>query len=241
MVHKVIDRCKETASTTGAGNLTLTGAVPGYVAMADTAFGLTANGDTSWFCAEAGAQWEVFLGTRLSATVLERTVVLASSDGGAPVNFTSPPVVFSTVPGRQFTPPVFSAYRLGNQTGVTNTTYVKVQLNAKEFDTAECFDSTTNFRHTPTRPGYYRYEWSVYGSGNSLFVGNAQLRKNGAVCKNGAWSAAFSNASLSGGVATVYMNGTDYVELFGYTAASSGNNFVAGAENTYLSGSYIGP
>jgi hypothetical protein len=38
------------------------------------------------------------------------------------------------------------------------------------------------------------------------------------------------------------MNGTtDYVELFGYTSASSGNKFTAGAENTYLSGSYIGP
>ena len=40
MAHKLIDRCKETTSTTGTGTLTLTGAVTGYVAMADATNGL---------------------------------------------------------------------------------------------------------------------------------------------------------------------------------------------------------
>ncbi len=75
MAHKVIDRCKETTSTTGTGTLTLTGAATGYVAMADATAGLTTDGDTSWFCAENGAEWELFLGTRVDSTHLARTEV----------------------------------------------------------------------------------------------------------------------------------------------------------------------
>lgn len=241
MVHKVIDRCKETTSTTGTGNLTLTGAVAGFVSVANSTTGLTSNGDTSWFCAEAGAQWEVFLGTRVSATELARTTLLASSSGST-INFTSAPTVFATVPASEFAPPVFSAYRSGNQTGLTNNTYLKVQLNAEEFDTAGCFDSATNYRHTPTRAGYYRYEWAIDCRGTSLTVGHSQLWKNGAKIKNGSWGAHSSAVSLSTGSALVYMNGsTDYVELYGYTSASSGNLFSSGSDNTYLSGSYVGP
>ena len=88
MAHKVIDRCKETTSSTGTGNLTLTGAVSGFVAMASA---LTSNGDTSWFCAENGTEWEVFLGTRVSATELARTTVLSSSNSGSAVSFTAAP------------------------------------------------------------------------------------------------------------------------------------------------------
>lgn len=241
MVHKVIDRCKETTSTTGTGNLTLTGAAAGFVSVANSTTGLTSDGDTSWFCAEAGSQWEVFLGTRVSATELARTTLLSSSSGST-VNFSTPPTVFSTVPAIAFTPPVFSVYRSGNQTGVTNNTYVKVQLNAEEFDTAGCFDSATNFRHTPTRPGYYRYEWTIDGRGTTLTVGHSQLWKNGAAIKNGSWASSASSVSLSTGAAVVYMNGTtDYIELYGYTTATSGNYFNAGSSATYLSGSYICP
>ena len=240
-VHKAIDRCKETTSTGGTGNLTLAGPVSGYVGVMDATYGLADDLDTSWFCAEAGTQWEVFLGTRVSATELARTTLLSSSTGSA-VSFSSAPTVFSTVPAVEFTPPVFSAYRSGNQTGIANNTYVKVQLNAEEFDTAGCFDSATNYRHTPTRAGYYRYEWAVYCNGTSLTVGHSQLWKNGAMIKNGSWAAHSSAVSISTGSATVYMNGsTDYVELYGYTAASSGNLFGSGAASTYLSGSYIGP
>lgn len=394
MAHKVIDRCKETTSTTGTGTLTLTGAVSGYVAMANATAGLTADGDTSWFCAENGSEWEVFLGTRVDSTHLARTTVISSSNAGAAVSFTAPPIVFGTVPAAKlsavgpslgasltsaqtftsavstkvafnteqfdngscydnattyrFTPnvaghyqvswlvtfkstgalsastyisqivkngavyansnyancaatvaalggsalvymngstdyleifavasgtgtltfgagtgetfftaflaalpgppllapkpvgPAFSAYRSGNQTGITNNTYVKVQLNAEEFDTDGCFDSTTNYRFTPTVEGYYHFEWAVDGRGTTLTVGHSKLYKNGAEHKSGGWAASSSAVSLSGGAATVYMNGsTDYVELFGYTSAASGNLFNAGPVATYLSGHFV--
>lgn len=240
MAHIVADRIKETTSTTGTGSLTLTGAVAGFKTIASR---LTADGDTGWFCAVNGSEWEVFLGTRSSASVLARTAVLASSNADAAVNFSAAPTVFSTVPGAKIaaTGPIFSAYRSGNQTGVTNNTYVKVQLNSEEFDTAGCFDSTTNYRFTPNVSGYYRFEWSVDARGTSLTVGHTQLWKNGALHKNGSWAAHSSNVSLSVGAAVVYMNGsTDYVELYGYSAASSGNLFSGGVSVTYLSGSYLG-
>ena len=240
MAHIVADRIKETTSTTGTGSLTLTGAVAGFKTIASR---LTADGDTGWFCAVNGSEWEVFLGTRSSASVLARTAVLASSNADAAVNFSAAPTVFSTVPGAKIaaTGPIFSAYRSGNQTGVTNNTYVKVQLNSEEFDTAGCFDSTTNYRFTPNVSGYYRFEWAVDARGTSLTVGHTQLWKNGELHKNGSWAAHSSNISLSVGAAVVYMNGsTDYVELYGYSSASSGNLFSGGASVTYLSGSYLG-
>ena len=243
MAHKVIDRCKETTSSTGTGNLTLTGAVSGFVAMADANIGLTTNGDTSWFCAVNGTEWEVFLGTRVNATTLARTTVLSSSNSGSAVSFSSAPVVYSTVPGSKIATngPIFSAYRSTDQTGVANGTYTKVRLDSEEFDSAGCFDNATNHRFTPNVAGYYRFEWSVQCNGSSLGVGTCALYKNGAVVKTGQYAAPAYSINISTGAAIVYLNGsTDYVELFGYITASSGHKFAGSQSSTFLSGSYLG-
>ena len=393
MAHKNIDRCKETTSTTGTGTLTLTGAVSGFVAVADSTSGLTTNGDTSWFLAENGAEWELFLGTRVDATHLARTdPPIASSNAGAQVNFTAPPIVFSTVPGaklsavgpsfsaylssaqtfttavttkvafnsehfdngscfdsttnRRFQPtvagnyqvswlvtfkstgalsvntytptlykngaiyansnyancaatvaalggsalvymngttdylevfavasgtgtltfgggtgettfsaylaalpgapmlapivapgPSFCAYRSTDQTGVPDSTYVKVAFNAEEFDNGNCFDSTTNGRFQPNVEGYYQVSWVVACDGTTLTVGHAQLHKNGTVVATGNWNTASSSVGLSSGSTVIYMNGTtDYLEVYGYSAAASGNKFRLGAAYTRFSG-----
>ena len=95
MAFKIADRVRESSSTTGTGAFTLTGAVTGFDTFASI---LNINGDTTWYCAQYGAEWEVGLGTRTSATVLARTTVLASSNADALVNFTAPPFVFITMP-----------------------------------------------------------------------------------------------------------------------------------------------
>lgn len=228
MAHKLIDRCKETTSTTGTGNLTLTGAVSGFVSMANAATGLTSNGDTGWFCAEAGTQWEVFLGTRVSATELARTTLLASSTGST-INFSAPPVVFSTVPAEKISTvgPAFRANRTTSAQGITNSTWAKVQLNAEDFDTANCFDSTTNYRWSPNVAGYYSLVWNVNlsptsGSGG---VSASALWKNGAEYSRGAQlnpSTATIAAIYLNGCDLVYMNGsTDYLELYAYMTGTS--------------------
>lgn len=243
-MHKNIDRCKETTSTTGTGTLTLTGAVSGFVAVSDATIGLTTNGDTGWFCAENGAEWEVFLGTRVDATHLARTAVLASSNSGSAVSFTAAPTVFSTVPGAKLSAPggpAFSAYlNTSNQT-VTTGVATKVAFNAEDFDTDGCFDSTTNRRFMPNVAGYYQFNWSVLAvpASGGLSQLMASLYKNGAEVKRGVQNAQTSGTIVAingGGSALVYMNGTtDYVEVFG-AAYGTTPYFLAGSAFCCFSG-----
>ena len=228
MAHKVIDRCKETTSTTGTGNLTLTGAVAGFVSVANSTTGLTSNGDTSWFCAEAGSQWEIFLGTRVSATELARTTVLSSSNAGAAVSFTAAPTVFSTVPAAALiaaAAPAFSAYLTTTNQTVTSGVEAKVTLNAELFDTAGCFDSTTNYRFTPNVAGYYAVSFAVnMGVTAANMSGSlAYIKKNGAVAAYGNFAAGDGNLnSLVAGQKLIYMDGvSDYIELFGVVSGTS--------------------
>jgi hypothetical protein len=218
MVHKVIDRCKETTSTTGTGNLTLTGAVAGFVSVANSTTGLTSNGDTSWFCAEAGTQWEVFLGTRVSATELARTTLLASSTGST-INFSSAPTVFSTVPGAKLSTvgPAFSAYRATSNQSVSSGVDTKVALSAELFDTGGCFDSTTNYRFTPNVAGYYAVAFAVnMGVGSGMSGALARIKKNGTPFAYGSFAAGDGNLNtVVVGQKLIYMDGsTDYLELF---------------------------
>lgn len=237
MAHKVIDRCKETTSTTGTGTLTLTGAVANFVAMADATAGLTTNGDTSWFCAENGAEWEVFLGTRLSSTTLARTTVISSSNAGAAVSFTAAPTVFGTVPASKLSTvgPAFSAIKNATQS-IAATTFTKVTFQVEEFDTDSAFDSTTNYRFQPNVAGYYQISGRV--GTTTVFAANSlvAIYKNGANHKAGVQP----NSSAYGMPvsALVYLNGdSDYVELYVYLSAAltlAGN----GQEN-YFQGAMV--
>lgn len=242
MAHKNIDRCKETTSTTGTGNLTLTGAASGFVTVAS---GLTTNGDTGWFCAEAGTQWEIFLGTRVSATELARTTVISSSNAGAAVSFTAAPVVFSTVPGVKMSAvgPSLSAYRATSDQGTTSATWTKVQLNAELFDTGSCFDSTTNYRFQPNVDGYYQVAWCIHiGAASGLTGSISALYKNGAIIANGTFTPGVSSVdSMTVGTKLVYLNGTtDYLELFGLAYGTT-IVFKFGDDATYLTAHFVCP
>lgn len=218
MAHKLIDRCKETTSTTGTGTLTLTGAVAGYVAMADATGGLTADGDTSWFCAESGSEWELFFGTRVDATHLARTTVLASSNSGSAVSFTAAPTVFSTVPAKVLNPgPAVRVRRATSDQTITTGVWTKIQLNSEEVDTAGCFDPTTNYRWTPNVAGYYQTSFAVeFSAAGALSAIITSAYKNGTADHYGSYSPGVSSvAGASAGSGLVYMNGTtDYLELW---------------------------
>lgn len=94
------DRVKETSTTTGTGTFTLAGAVAGF-----QAFSTIGNGNTTYYAivAQTPGDWEVGIGTYASAgNTLARTTVLASSNGGAAVNFASGiKEVFVTYPAGQ--------------------------------------------------------------------------------------------------------------------------------------------
>jgi hypothetical protein len=88
MAHIVADRVKETTTTTGTGNVTLAGAVSAFRTFAS----VMANNDTCFYAIhhQSANEYEVGFGTFISATpAIARTTVIASSNGGAAVNFSA--------------------------------------------------------------------------------------------------------------------------------------------------------
>ena len=87
MALVLADRVQETTTTTGTGTVTLAGATTGY-----QSFAVIGNGNTTFYTIadQGGANWEVGIGTYTSSgTTLSHDTVLASSNGGALVNFTA--------------------------------------------------------------------------------------------------------------------------------------------------------
>ncbi len=134
--------------------------------------------------------------------------------------------------------PAFSAYQGTSQT-LTSTVYTKIALNTERFDTNNNFDSTTNYRFTPTVAGYYQINYNFYATTTSTltsFVG--VLYKNGATYEYSSINQINSLQAASGS-SLVYMNGTtDYLELYLQLqgtgtltagATSGGTNFMSGS------------
>jgi hypothetical protein len=134
--------------------------------------------------------------------------------------------------------PAFSVYRSTNQTGVSNNTFVKVQLNTETFDTNSNFDPSTNYRFTPTVAGYYQINGSVsFETSSSLSRIFCSIYKNGSEAYRGTDINATGIQVVVGGL--VYLNGsTDYVELYGW-ATGTGILFYGQAQSTYLTGCLV--
>lgn len=140
--------------------------------------------------------------------------------------------------------PAFRAYRNTSQQSFSANTATKIQLNAESYDTDSCFDSTTNYRFTPNKSGYYQITGSIQFSG-----ANATTIKEGYIYKNGSqYSKLFSSngsgtpgASFAGGGSDlIYFNGTtDYVELYVYDSDGAARNVVNGESLTYFNGVWI--
>jgi len=100
MALVLADRVQDTTTTTGTGNVTLSGSPPaGYQSFA-TGVG---NGNTTYYTITGGSEWEVGIGTYISAsTALSRDTVLASSNSGNLVNFSAgTKTVFVTYPAEK--------------------------------------------------------------------------------------------------------------------------------------------
>jgi len=139
--------------------------------------------------------------------------------------------------------PAFRAFRNTSVQNVSGSTWTKVELNGETFDTDSCFDSTTNFRFTPNKAGYYKFTGSVDGEAQvaTTVFGRAAIYKNGSVAAQGVKAPAFGDEFASQVSDLIYLNGTtDYVELYGFIAAGSVNeNFINGTSVTYFEGVWI--
>jgi len=127
--------------------------------------------------------------------------------------------------------PAFSAWQSSAQT-LSAATFTKIQFQTEEFDTANAFDSTTNYRFTPQVAGYYQVSSAISNNTGTQTV--ITIYKNGADFKRG------NNGSLFGDSvsALVYLNGsTDYVELYGYLVAGGALNI--GGNLTYFQAAMV--
>lgn len=134
--------------------------------------------------------------------------------------------------------PAFGAYRSSNQT-ISGSTYTKIQLNLEEFDTNNNFDSTTNYRFTPTVAGYYQINGGAALSASTMTVVIVGIFKNGSEFKRGVDVRASQSEGSCVVSSLIYMNGsTDYLELYAYITASSGTPTILGSSHviTYLNG-----
>ena len=116
--------------------------------------------------------------------------------------------------------PAFSAYKNSAQTAFSG--FAKVKLDFEEFDTANCFDSVTNYRFTPNVAGYYQVNGCVTRAVTNCDL-SVNLYKNGALFKYG--NTAYVSIGSMTGAWLVYMNGsTDYLELYAYMSVSQDLN-----------------
>ena len=140
--------------------------------------------------------------------------------------------------------PAFSAYLSSNQTGISASTWTKVNLNTKIFDTNSNFDNTTNYRFTPTIAGYYTISGGLYITSSTVDTSiRCAIYKNGNSYVQGSW--VYAPANMSDAISTVsaiiYLNGTtDYVEIYGYAGGTPVSPiFTGGSAYSYLSGAMI--
>ena len=129
--------------------------------------------------------------------------------------------------------PAFSAYLNTSQT-LSSSTFTKITLNAEEYDTANAFDSTTNYRFTPQVAGYYQFN-------AQLTVASSVTPQIIALYKNGTSYIRLdnltSNTECIAGSWMVYLNGsTDYIEMYGFVTTGQALNTGLNVQRTNLHG-----
>jgi len=131
--------------------------------------------------------------------------------------------------------PAFSAYASVAQ-NITNSTNTKIQFNTEEFDTNSNYDSTTNFRFTPTVAGYYQVNALIGFSPNATGFRFISIFKNGASMKSGVnVTGASTNYTVINASALIYLNGvTDYIEVYGQHNSGSTLTTASGSADSYF-------
>ena len=129
--------------------------------------------------------------------------------------------------------PAFEAYQSATQTGVSDAVWTKMTMNTETFDTDGNYDSSSNYRFTPTTAGKY----FVYVMGGCLSDTTYKLNvANIAIYKNGS-SLRATNITVNGAdrlneattttTAIVDMNGSsDYLEAYARVNVTTGTGSI---------------
>jgi len=134
--------------------------------------------------------------------------------------------------------PAFMATMNTAQT-LSHNTQTKVQFSTEVFDTNSCYDSTTNYRFTPTESGKYFFGVAVrWDTGTDIDITSVTFYKNGSAQYGGEFSNIRYNNWFNGTI--ISMNGTtDYVEAYAYQAVG-GNLDIRGDSNQFFAYKLIG-
>lgn len=136
--------------------------------------------------------------------------------------------------------PAFGVYGSADQTGLASTAYTKVAFNTEEFDTNSNFDSTTNYRFTPTVAGYYQFNFSVYLTASNLAAGQALIYKNGSAFRLPNSAVYTSSGMIVGGSSLIYLNGsTDYIEFYAYASTSAGTYTIKASQGSTFANGFL--
>jgi hypothetical protein len=132
------------------------------------------------------------------------------------------------------TGPAFSAYASATFT-VATSTYTKIPFNTELFDTNSNFDSTTNYRFTPTVAGYYQVQGACFISPPNQTSGFIlSLYKNGSEFQQlhrNQFGTSFNQ--MAQGSLLLYLNGTsDYIELYMWQNGGGTQTFGQGTQQT---------
>jgi hypothetical protein len=123
--------------------------------------------------------------------------------------------------------PAFQAYRGTSNQGITAATWTKVQLNVEEYDTNNNFDSTTNYRFTPTVAGKYLVGFAMNTNATAVTF---------AIYKNGSLYKYFP---MGAGTVNVECNGSsDYIEWYVYLTGT-GIVLYSGSDSNTAFGTYL--
>lgn len=127
------------------------------------------------------------------------------------------------------TGPAFSAYLNADVALAANVT-VKVGMNAKEFDTATAFNTTTS-RFVAPVAGYYMISANVQVN-KSTGILTASLWKNGTQYRAGSSSDVTGNRTTVTTLVQLAVN--DYVEVF--VSSQSAGTIIGLKEQTWITG-----
>ena len=177
------------------------------------------------------------MASTINATTSSGIVATADNTGQLALQAAGTTVMTITSTGvtTQVGAPAFSAY--GNAQTISNASWTKISLQNEEFDTNNNFDSTTNYRFTPTVAGYYQLTGSVYYGTTTGGAGLA-IYKNGSEAKRGVISTGVSGVGTEPFVSSlIYFNGsTDYAELYIYQASGGSVTTNGGSVLQYFQG-----
>jgi len=169
------------------------------------------------------------MASTISAGTTSGTAIAISGDTSGNLAFQTQTGTYTqTVPNATGTvmvsgnQPAFSAVKLTNQS-ISNSTFTKIAFTGETFDTANAFDSTTNYRFTPQVAGYYQLNALGQFDGTAVTRVILSFYKTGSLYYIGADFSSTIPPRI-GTSCIMYLNGsTDYAEMYGYITASAGN------------------